>query len=234
MRALSFSTLALNASARSASRRRRRREARSAAGDPRRAPASGTRVGAREAAREDEILQRLGVQRPDVRDVADVAVEERDPARRVQRLEDHAAAGAELVEGELEELQQVSGLQVLDHLRGEDAAERCVGERREVADGVGFGDVEAARAAELGHLVIQIDAARADAGAGEQLEKLAAPAADVEHVGGAGEERQVAFEPRPDRVARAAELILEPDVLVAVEGPKQRPVVDTLNLLNPC
>ena len=37
-----------------------------------------------------------GMQRPDVRDVADVALEERDPARRVQRLEHERAAGRSL------------------------------------------------------------------------------------------------------------------------------------------
>ena len=56
---------------------------------------------------------------------------------------------------------------MFDDLRGEDAAERRVCERREVADGVGFSDVEPARAAQLGHLVIQVDAARPDAGAGQ-------------------------------------------------------------------
>ena len=158
-----------------------------------------------------------------MRDVADVAVEKRHPARRIERLEHHAATGADLVEGELEKSKKISGLQVLDHLRCEEAAERCIGEGREVADGISFGDVEAARATELGHLMIQIDAPCADAGAGEEFEKLAPPAADVENVGGAGEKREVAFEPRPYDVARPAKLILEPDVLVAVEGPKRPP-----------
>ena len=58
--------------------------------------------------------------------------------------------------------------------------------------------------------------------AGEEVEELAAPAADVEHVGGAVEERQVALEPRPDDLARAAELILEPDVLVASSATAKR------------
>ena len=65
--------------------------------------------------------------------------------------------------------------------------------------------------------MIEVDAARPDAGAGEQIEKLAAPAADVEHVGGAGEERQIALQPRADVLARAAKLVLEAHVLVAVE-----------------
>ena len=39
----------------------------------------------------------------------------------------------------------------------------------------------------------------------------------------AGEKRQIAFEPRPDRFARAAKLILEADVLVAVERTRMSP-----------
>ena len=64
--------------------------------------------------------------------------------------------------------------------------------------------------------------ARANAARGEEIEKLAAAAADVEHVGRAVEERQVRFEPRADDVARAAELILEADVLVGVERRRER------------
>ena len=92
----------------------------------------------------DQIPQRLGMQRPDVRDVADEALEERDPARRVERLEHERRAGPKLVVRELEEPQQVARLQMLDDLRGEQPAERSVGQRREVADDVGFGDVEPA------------------------------------------------------------------------------------------
>ena len=82
-----------------------------------------------------------------MRDVADVAVEERDPARGIQRFEDDPAAGTDLVKGELEELKEVAGLQVLDDLRCEEAAERRIGSRRQVADGIGFRDVESSAAA---------------------------------------------------------------------------------------
>ena len=80
--------------------------------------------------------------------------------------------------------------------------------------------------------MIQVDAARPDASACKQLEKLAAPASDVEHVRGAGKEREIALEPRPDRLARAAKLVLEPDVLVAVERAEQ-PGRRGLNPLEP-
>ena len=51
----------------------------------------------------------------------------------------------------------------------------------------------------------------------QQLEELAAAAADVEDVGGAREERQVGLEPLADLVLRPAEPILEADVLPGVE-----------------
>jgi len=76
--------------------------------------------------------------------------------------------------------------------------------------------------ADLHHLVIQIEAACRDPRPTQQLEELATPAADVEDVRRAREVRQVALEPGPDDLARAAELILEPDVLVVVEGGGRR------------
>ena len=58
-----------------------------------------------------------------VRQVADVALEERKPAGRVDRLEHDWRAGAEFLECGVEQLHQVSRLQVLDDLRGEQSAE---------------------------------------------------------------------------------------------------------------
>ena len=72
---------------------------------------------------------------------------------------------------------------MLDDLRREDAAERAVRQRREIADGVSLGHVEPAGAAAFGHLVIEIDAARRNAARAEEVEKFAAAAADIEHVG---------------------------------------------------
>ena len=56
-----------------------------------------------------------------------------------------------------------------------------------------------------------------DAALAQQREKLAASAADVEHVAGALEDVQVLGDALPDVVLRSPELILEADVLVAVE-----------------
>ena len=68
------------------------------------------------AAREEQELQRVGVERPHVREVADVALEERHPARGVDCLEHDLRAGPQLVVRGLEEPREVAGLEVLDHL----------------------------------------------------------------------------------------------------------------------
>ena len=54
-----------------------------------------------------------------------------------------------------------------------------------------------------------------NAGIAQQLEELAAPAADVEDIGGAGEPRDVVGHPFADLVLGAAVEILEPGVLMA-------------------
>ena len=85
---------------------------------------------------------------------------------------------------QFEEAEQVLRLQMFDHLRREESAERGVGQAREVTDDVGFGDVEPAGAAYFDHLVIEIEPPSGDAAAFEQLQELAATAADVENVAG--------------------------------------------------
>src|SRR6476646_3157986 len=174
-------------------------------------------VGAREAAGDDQELQRLGVQRPDVRDVADVAFEECDPARRVQRFEDDPAARPELVEGELEKGEEVAWLQVFDDLRGEQPAKGFVRHSGQVTHGVRFGDVKSTFAAGLDHLVIQVDAACGDARPAEELQELPPAAADVEDVRCTLEEGQIALESRPDVFPGSAKAIFERQVLVGVQ-----------------
>ena len=49
---------------------------------------------------------------------------------------------------------------MLDDLRGEQAAERLIGQRAQVAERVAFDGLEALRAADLDHLVIEIETAR--------------------------------------------------------------------------
>ncbi len=155
-------------------------------------------------------------------DVADEAVEERGPAGRVERFEHDRRARPQFVERELEEPQQIPGLEVLHHLRREEPAERRVGQRVEVTDDVGLGDLEPARAADLDHLVIQIESARGDPACLEQIEEFPSAAADVEDIRRAVEVREVALQPRADRFLRSPELVFEPDVLVGVERRRKR------------
>jgi hypothetical protein len=75
-------------------------------------------VDALEAGRHHEKLQRVGMQRPDVRDVADVALEERHPARRVDRLEHDWRAGTQLRERGLQQTHEIVRLEMLHDLQG--------------------------------------------------------------------------------------------------------------------
>ena len=58
---------------------------------------------------------------------------------------------------------------------------------------------------------------REDAMLAKKREKLAASAADVEHVAGALEEREILRDPLMNVLRGAAELVFESDVLVAIE-----------------
>src|SRR6476661_10624846 len=111
---------------------------------------------------------------------------------------------------------------MLHDLCGEESAKRRIRQRVQIADRVRLDDVEAARTAGLGHLVIEVDPLPGDAGCRQQLEELSAPAADVQDVRSAGEERQVALEPGPNQVSGTAELILESEIFVGVERRRER------------
>jgi len=82
---------------------------------------------AREPARLQQVLQRLGMQRSHVREIADVTLEKRHPARRVDRLEHEVRTRPELVERRLQQAHQVVRLQMLHDLHGQQPAQRLVG-----------------------------------------------------------------------------------------------------------
>ena len=66
--------------------------------------------------------------------------------------------------------------------------------------------------------MIEIDPARRDALAVQQFDELAPSAANVEHLSGEdGKKRQVELLPGPDRITRAAKLVLEAEVFVSVK-----------------
>ena len=146
---------------------------------------------AAEAAGLQQVLERLRMNRLDVREVADVAAEERQPARRVDGFDDDRRAGPELLKGGAEEPRQIGRRQMFHDLRGHQAAQRSVGKRLEVRQGISLDDVQAALAGGGDHFLVGVDAAGRDAGGLQEREKLPAPAADVEHVARAGKQRHV-------------------------------------------
>ena len=160
----------------------------------------------------NQIPQRVGMERPAVRDVANVALEERDPARGVDRLEHQRRARAELVKRGLDQAQEVSRLEVLDYLNRDQAAERAVGDAVEKPERVALLGLEAARSARLDHRRVGVDAARGNAVFAKQIEQLAAAAPEIDDVPGAGEDRHVVDELAADLFGRAAELVFEADV----------------------
>src|SRR4029078_10344174 len=97
-------------------------------------------------------------------------------------------------------------------------AERTVLERRQIADGVGFRDVEATSAAGLRHFVIEIDAPGRDVTTSEQIQEFTAAAADIQHRRSSLEKRHVRLESPADCLSRTAKLILEAQVLGRVQG----------------
>jgi hypothetical protein len=84
----------------------------SAVGDRR----SKMHVDALEAGGNGQELQRIGMERPDVGDVANVALEERHPARRVDRFENDRRARPQLRVRGFEHADEIFGLEVLNDL----------------------------------------------------------------------------------------------------------------------
>ena len=84
-------------------------------------------------------------------------------------------------------------------------------------EGVPLRDVEPGLPAARDHAGVAVDAARRQPRFSTELQELAAPAADVQHVRRAVEVGEVALQPRANRLLRSPELVLEPDILVRIE-----------------
>ena len=100
----------------------------------------------------------------------------------IRRLEDEHAARPELPVAEVDELDDPKGVEVLDDLRGEDAAERIIGKRAEVGKGVVRADVQSLFPAQKDHVEVEIHAAGPDATLSHQLEELSSAAPDVDDI----------------------------------------------------
>jgi O-Antigen ligase len=70
-----------------------------------------------EPGRDDQELERVGMERTDVRDIADVALEVRGPARGVDRLEDDRGAGTKLGRRGAQQTHQIAGLEMFHDLQ---------------------------------------------------------------------------------------------------------------------
>ena len=114
-------------------------------------------------------------------------------------------------------------LEVLDDLHGDQPAERAVRQRLEVRERVALARVEAARPAGLDHLVVDVEAVRADAALGEQRQELAAAAPEVEHVRRAREQLDVlAAAARGSSDSDPLNLFSKPTYLYALTASKTR------------
>ena len=156
--------------------------------------------------------------RPHVGQVADVAVEERAPAGRVDGLEHDRRAGPHASAASFEAPHQVVGLQVLDHLGGDEAAEAVgVGRGQEAGTSVSATSKPLARQRSTISMV-QVDAAGRDAGVAQQPEELAAAAADVDDVARRREKPRRSRAIRSRMSSSAAAIgVLEADVLLAAQ-----------------
>src|SRR5205814_10123633 len=71
-----------------------------------------------------QILQRVGMHRAYVREIAEVAAEKGEPAGRVDRLEHDRRARTQLLERGREQANEIRRLEMLDDLRREQPAKR--------------------------------------------------------------------------------------------------------------
>ena len=160
----------------------------------------------------EQELQRLGMYRTHMGEIADVAAEEGEPARRIDGLDHDRRAGAQLPRGGIKQAQQIRRLEMLDHLRGNHAADRLVGAALQIRERVAGRDVEAAFARDRRHLRIRVHARGLDAGGLQRGKKLTASAAEIDDRGHPVEDRHVGAYARLDALGGAAELVLEREV----------------------
>src|SRR5262245_12752471 len=135
------------------------------------------------------------MERLPVRDVADVALEERHPARRVDCFENERSAGLEFVVRGFEETNQVSGFEVFDDLNGDETAQTGVALALEKLERVASLHLESACPTELHHRVVTVDPARRDPLLAQQIEQLAPSATNVEDIRSRPEDGDVILHP---------------------------------------
>ena len=191
---------------------RRRRRSASATGAWKRI------AGTVKSARGEQVAQRLGMQRLDVGEVAQVGLEEGEPAGRVYGLYRDGGAGPQLAPRHADQPDERIRRKVLHDLSGEQPAERAVRQRLQKRECIAGCRGQPPVAARRDHLRVGVDAACRDPRLAQQVEKLSSPTADVEHVGRSFEERHVVALALADGFPRAPIAVLEADVGVSVDG----------------
>ena len=87
---------------------------------------------------------------------------------------------------------------MFDHLRRNHAADRFVGNRSQVPEGIVVRDVQSLFARDRHHLGVRVHAARLDARGLQRREELAAAAAEIDDAGAAMKDRHVVAHARLD------------------------------------
>src|SRR5262245_60026676 len=128
-----------------------------------------TDVNALKSAGPQKVLKRVGVQRPDMGDVANVAREEREPARGIDRLQDDLRAGSQFVIRSVEKLHEVVRVKVLNDLRRKKSSEGFVGYGQQIGQAVANRGLESALTTDRRHFIVQVDTARRYAACTKQI-----------------------------------------------------------------
>src|SRR5215470_757379 len=102
---------------------------------------------------------------------------------------------------------------MLDHLRAEDAVERCLGQILQVPEEIRDLSIEPLMPAHRDALLAEVDALRRDARGAHHFEELATSASNVEHVLQSREVRQVHLLSCFDVLFGAAESLRESPVV---------------------
>src|SRR5688500_6293160 len=101
---------------------------------------------------------------------------------------------------------------MLDHLQGDDAAKRLIGEPAQVTARIGIGDVKPASPADFDHFGIEIEPARAYPLLLQQLQKFPPATTDIKDLRLTGEVLQVILLPRANLGFGTSKPIFESNV----------------------
>src|ERR671922_3052900 len=168
----------------------------------------------------EQPADRLCVVGPHVRGV-DVELRKGHERFGIDRLHQKDTGSVEHPAGLTHQANDVDRGEMLDYLGDEDAPDRLLRQTGQIIERVPLLDGQALRTTVLDHAAVEINAACDDVRLAQELEKLAATAAEVDDVTPAGEASNVPLLPLFHARFRAAEGIRERE-LVEVELPRDK------------